>query len=268
MFDPCPDDDVTTGVTTKHKEEGIHIRELDTADCNLVTREFKTHAHPLTDQSSDLVNIVNRKVADKCINVVDAVSIGEEMALDFVKSLPDGFHNRLKNRVKTMETMKRGVVVGEKAVYDMEALFSQLLIVGQNRNINLETVFEYELCAAPPSIIYEVGIPRKRSKAQLMKKPAIVSFEPSNPDYIMVDAGQLLYHIVWPSDGTVSTIASSMGARLQPYNALPTTVVFDRYGNVSAKDHERERRAIGVCAGNHNLTLTSTLPNREVTMKS
>ena len=32
-----------------------------------------------------------------------------------------------------------------------------------------------------------------------------------------------------------------MGARLQPYNALPTTVVFDRYGNVSAKDHERER---------------------------
>ena len=268
MFDPCPDDDVTTGVTTKHKEEGIHIRELDTADCNLVTREFNTHAHPLTDQSSDLVNIVNRKVADKCINVVDAVSIGEEMALDFVKSLPDGFRNRLKNRVKTMETMKRGVVVGEKTVYDMEVLFSRLLIVGQSRNISLATVFEYELCAVPPSIIYEFVILRKGSKAQLMKKPAIVSFEPSNPDYVIVDAGQLLYHIVWPSDGTVSTIVTSMGARLQPYNALPTTVVFDRYGNVSAKDHERERRAIGVCAGTYNLTLTSTLPNREVTMKS
>ena len=41
-------------MTTKHKEEGIHRRELDTAD---------------RDQSSDLVNIVNRKVADKCINV-------------------------------------------------------------------------------------------------------------------------------------------------------------------------------------------------------
>ena len=96
MFDPCPDDDVTTGVTTKHKEEGIHRRELDTADRNLVTREFKTHAHPLTDQSSDLVNIANRKVADKCIHVVDAVSIGEEISLDFVKSLPDGFHRPWK----------------------------------------------------------------------------------------------------------------------------------------------------------------------------
>ena len=68
-------------MTTKHKEEGIHRRELDTAD---------------RDQSSDLVNIANRKVADKCIYVVDAVSIGEEMALDFVKSLPDGFHRPWK----------------------------------------------------------------------------------------------------------------------------------------------------------------------------
>ena len=128
------------------------------------------------------MNIVNRKVADKCINVVDAVSIGEEMALDFVKSLPDVFHNRLKNRVKTMETMKRGVVVGEKTVYDMEALFSQLLIVGQSRNINLATLFEYELCAVPPSIIDEFGILRNGSKAQLMKKLAIVSTEPSNSE--------------------------------------------------------------------------------------
>ena len=149
------DDDVTTGVTTKYKETGIHRRELDTADRNLVTREFKTHAHPLTDQSSDLVNIVNRKVADKCINVVDVVSIVEEMALDFVKSLPGGFHNHLTNKVNTMETIKQGVVVGEKAVYDMVTLFSRLLIVGQSRNINLETVFEYELCAVPPSIIDE-----------------------------------------------------------------------------------------------------------------
>ena len=66
-----------------------------------------------------------------------------------------------------------------------------------------------------------------------MKKVAIVSTEPSNPDYVIVDAGQLLYHIVWPSDGTVSTIATSMVAKLQPYKALLTTVAFHRYGNVS-----------------------------------
>ena len=180
--------------------------------------------------------------------------------------------------------MQRGVVVGEKTVYDMEAVY-----------INITTVLE---CAVPPSIIDEFGILRK-VKAQLMKNLVIVSTEPCNPDYVIGAAGQLLYHIVWPSDGTVSTIATSMGARLQPYNALPTTVVSDRYGNVSAKDHERERyrcvcwylqphshftssqalsvcvpvfttslslhlfpSAIGVCARTYNLTLTSPLPKR------
>ena len=42
------------------------------------------------------MNIANRKVADKCINVVDAVSIGEEISLDFVKSLPDAFRRPWK----------------------------------------------------------------------------------------------------------------------------------------------------------------------------
>ena len=65
---------------------------------------------------------------------------------------------------------------------------------------------------------------------------------------------------------TVSTIATSLGAKLDPYNAPPTTVVFDGY--VSVKDHETERSATGVCAGTYNLTLTSPLPNREVIMKS
>ena len=98
----------------------------------------------------------------------------------------------------------------------VEALFSRLLIIGQSTNINLATVFEYELCAVHPSIIDEFGILLKMSKGQLVKKIAIVSTEPFNPDYVIVDAGQLLYHIAWPSGRTVSTIATSMGAKLQP----------------------------------------------------
>ena len=45
MFDPCPDDDVTTGVTTKQKEEGIHRRELDTADRNVESRMSSIYMH-------------------------------------------------------------------------------------------------------------------------------------------------------------------------------------------------------------------------------
>lgn len=73
-----------------------------------------------------------------------------------------------------METVKKGVRVGEKMIYDMEVLFSRLLIVGQTRNISLTSVFEYELCGVPSSIIDEFGLLRKGNKANLVKNVAII----------------------------------------------------------------------------------------------
>ena len=101
------------------------------------------HAHPLTDPSPDLINIVDRMVVGDAINFADAVSIDDKMKQDFTKNLPDGFHSSIAGRVKTMETMKRGVRLGVKMIYDMEALFSQLLITGQNWDISLASVFEF-----------------------------------------------------------------------------------------------------------------------------
>lgn len=72
----------------KHKEEGSKRRNLDIDDRNHIMVEFQKHAHPLTDPSPDLTNIV-RKVADDTINVADAVIIGEKMKPDFT-TLPAG----------------------------------------------------------------------------------------------------------------------------------------------------------------------------------
>ena len=59
-----------------------------------------------------------------------------------------------------------------------------------------------------------------------------------------------------------------MGNKLHPYNALPTTVVFDRYSNGSAKDHAMERRATSVCAGNYTSLSPHLLPTEKSKMKS
>ena len=145
----------------------------------------------------------------------------------------------------------------------MEALFSRLLIVGQSRNTSLVSVFEYELCAVPFSIIDEFGFIRKGNKANIVKKT-----EPCLPNKVIVDGGQLVYHIVWPCGGTISTVATSMATRLKNYSVIPTKIIFDRYGNVSAKDHERSHRAGGAVSAEYNHTLTSPLPNRDIIMKS
>ena len=101
---------------------------------------------------------MNRKVADDSINVADIVNIGEGMTRNFVNSLPECFHKAISGKIKTMDTMKRGLKVEDAMIYDMEALLSRLLIVGQNRNTSLVSVFEDELCAVPSSIFDEFGI--------------------------------------------------------------------------------------------------------------
>ena len=78
MFNPDVVEN-TTCTQAKHKEESTHRRVLDTDDRKCIMAEFQMHAYPLTDPSHDLINIVNRKVADDTINVADAVSIGDKM---------------------------------------------------------------------------------------------------------------------------------------------------------------------------------------------
>ena len=85
-----------------------------------------------------------------------------------------------------------------------------------------------------------------------------------------MDAWQLLYHIAWPSGGTLSTITTSMGAKLLPCNALPTqqlcltATAMCRLRIMGGND----LLSVCRCAGTYNLTLTSSLPNREVIMRS
>ena len=68
---------------------------------------------------------------------------------------------------------------------------------------------------------------------------------PPDPDVVLVDAGQLLYHVVWPVTGTAGDLVASISAQLVHYPpGTKKIVLFDRYDqeSLSAKDHEWARR--------------------------
>jgi len=44
-----------------------------------------------------------------------------------------------------MVLLKKAVTVKGKAIYDVETLFSLLLVVGQQRSIDIAAVFQFEL---------------------------------------------------------------------------------------------------------------------------
>ena len=62
-------------------------------------------------------------------------------------------------------------------------------------------------------------------------------------------------------------LAESLKALLALCTAIEKILVFDRYTEISAKDHERQRR-VGIGSTTFNLDLNSPLPSREAVMKN
>lgn len=103
----------------KHKEEGDRRKELDAHDRNKIREELQKSTHPLTLESSDLVNIANGCVAGSEVNVQEAVVIGEQMSATFTASLPAGFYKPLRTKLVTMETSKKGNIL-----HNVESIFT------------------------------------------------------------------------------------------------------------------------------------------------
>ena len=67
---------------------------------------------------------------------------------------------------------------------------------------------------------------------------------PTAPDIIIVDVSQLFYHTVWPHGGNFSDLIASIQGWISRYpDGAEKIIVFDKYKDISAKDHERMWRA-------------------------
>ena len=125
-------------------------------------------------------------------------------------------------------------------------------------------IFGYELCAVPASLVDEYGYLRKGNKAVLIHKLGVKQSYPHRPGVVIVDAQQLLYHVIWPCGVTVAVLAE---ARLSFCAAEENIVVFYRYEEISAKDHEGQWRA-DIGSTTFNLTINSPLPSREAVVRN
>ncbi len=132
----------------------------------------------------------------------------------------------------------------------------------------MNILFAYELCAVPSSLMDEHGSLRKGNKSDLVKRLGILETLPTAPDAVIIDVSQLFYHIVWPHGGVPADLIASIKGRLSHYpNDSDKIVVFDKYQGVSAKDHERKRRA-GEVVIDYELSITCSLPKRDAILKS
>ena len=113
--------------------------------------------------------------------------------------------------------MKCGVPIGDTTLYDMASLFCHLITVGQHRQVELQTLYDYELCAIPASIIDEYGCLRTGTKSTLVSKLKVDDLLPDVPDIVIVDGRFIVDHFGWPYAGSASDLANSIKDRLGQY---------------------------------------------------
>ena len=133
-----------------HKGEGTKIRQLEAAGRQSMRTELQKYSHPLTSPSDHLYlhNYWSGATAD--VNTHQTVELGTAMRDDLIASYPGGFHHTISSKVKTMQSMKRTSTVNSTSVYDLDAFFGRLIIVGQKRDISIADLFNYELAPVPP----------------------------------------------------------------------------------------------------------------------
>ena len=73
-------------------------------------------------------------------------------------------------------------------MFDLEAVFARLVIVGRNRNVDMAYIFQHELCSVPPSPIDEYGSIRTGSKAVLVNWLGNTVSNPPSPDKSLMAA--------------------------------------------------------------------------------
>ena len=106
---------------SKHKEEGIKRQKSDDADRKKMEEKLRSLTHPL-EQSTQVFNLVNGRMATPDINVQDCKDIGEEMLKKFAEGFPTSFHATISRQVKTMTALKRKLVINGHEVYEMETV--------------------------------------------------------------------------------------------------------------------------------------------------
>ena len=96
---------------------------------------------------------------------------------------------------------------------------SRLIVVRQQRNIDNADILQFELSPVPPALIDEYGCLRKRVKAVIVKSLGVIMEESPIPDMILIDGGQLLYHIDWPAAANAKDLTASICNKLVKHTA-------------------------------------------------
>ena len=230
----------------------FYIRILHQQDWNMMQKIYSLswitlrRGSHFSRESCHLRCLSSGFIGDGSVNVDSARTIGTSIKRS-VEGLSIAKHKFTKKvQVINLATSLYVSIEGEKIEIAPQQLYQHLLVASMG-NIDLQTLFQYELCSYPSSLSDKRLFMRLADKAELQnglvkKIPTCVTKEKLVDSAHVVDGGALLQHLPWPKSTSYADICQLCIQHVHKhyYNAL---IVFDGYnGGPTTKDKTHQRR--------------------------
>ena len=175
------------------------------------------------------------------MNVQDALAIGSEQTKQFSASLSSDFHEIMKKKLKSMVAIRKAVYVmsrGRPSTTSKPCSVGCWSWVISNNMAVADVLRSFQ----QPTLVDEYGCFRKGATCMLVKCLRVCDSTSTAPDVVLVDAGELLHHVVWPVIGIAEDWLQASALD------CPTTILFPQFiiiqDATNTKDHKRTRRGI------------------------
>ena len=189
----------------------------------------KNHAQQLVNIASGRIN------ADSSVNAEMAFDIGKSQLANFIEKLPTGFYESLvtDQKVKYMNSDKKGMKIGDKEVYDTAAIYARIIGLLATGQATLEDVIKFELSAVPTSMFDEHGDMRiDKGKSTLKNKLQVETPSRNSIDTCasFIDGCAVFWILNWPDKCTVEDIAQNMYSYVTDMLCYQDVyLIFDKY---------------------------------------
>ena len=235
----------TSGAGEIHKDLTKAKLERDGKDLQTVI-DYLEERKPFSKNTDALRSLSSGVIAEGSVNVDSAETVGAAIieAMDGLTVAKHKFSK--KQQVTNLASSVYVSVEGEKIEIDPQQLYQRLLVAGIG-SIDIETLFQYELCSYPTSLFDEKLLMRRADKSDLQnglvkKVPACVVKERPIGVAYTIDGGALLQRLPWPRSVSYADLCQLY---IQFVNSHYNNahIVFDGYGTgPSTKDETHQRR--------------------------
>ena len=190
--------------------------------------------HPLDESISCLINVCSGKLAASDKNVDSAVELGASLAHNFMLHCPEGFHNPIKEVVKTVTAQCQNLSINAQQMQlEPALLYSRLPVLSRKRNISLQMALTYELATVPLNLFTADGSMCSTQTSQLYQTIAVKAIIEQPVCLVIVDGNPVFYHTKWPALGSkvlelVYLFVALFGDELNKHDM---DIVFDSYAD-------------------------------------